>query len=105
MKATFTFLLALVSCIGSVAQQPAVYPPNWWAGMNHNTIQLMVYGKSIARDKPTVTLNYPGITVQKILFPENENYIFIDITIADETVPGKFPIQVNRRSQPHPSTL
>jgi neopullulanase len=76
------------------AQQATVYPPHWWPGMKHNTVQLMVYGKDIGREKPAVSVNYPGITVQRILFPENPNYIFIDIRIDDTAKTGSVPIQV-----------
>lgn len=90
------FWLLLLST-HSIAQQTSVYPPHWWTGMKHSSIQLMVYGKAIGKDKPEVTINYPGVTIQRLFFPENNNYIFLDITITKEANPGKFPIQVKSK--------
>lgn len=93
----FSILFLFLTSVPVAAQPAAIYPPHWWTGMKHSTIQLMVYGKGIAKEKPAVTLSYPGVRIDRILFPENENYIFIDISIAPHTAPGKFPIQVKSR--------
>jgi neopullulanase len=88
------FLWLLLAPFLINGQHVSVYPPHWWTGMKYSTIQLMVHGKAIAKEKPAVTISYPGVSIQKLLFPENENYIFIDIAISPDALPGKFNIQV-----------
>lgn len=56
-----------------------VEPPNWWIGMKHNKIQLLVYGKQIANLEPVI--NNKNITLKKVNTVENPNYLFLDIEI------------------------
>ena len=63
------------------------YPANWWAGMKLNKIQLMLHGDAIGNAEGYI-INYPGIKVEKVTKPENNNYAFVDITIAANTKPG-----------------
>ncbi|GHA05027.1 glycosyl hydrolase [Arenicella chitinivorans] len=55
-----------------------IEPPFWWTGMAEQTVQLMVYGKSIG--KATVTSSNPSIIVQNVHTTDNPNYIFVDLT-------------------------
>ena len=42
----FTFLNA--------QQIERVEPPNWWVGMQHNSVQVLVYGENISQWEPNV---------------------------------------------------
>ncbi len=64
---------------------------------NTNNLQLMVHGPGIGKDKPVVTISYAGIQVERILYPENSNYIFIDIRISDDAKPGNAPISIRTK--------
>jgi len=71
------------------AQTPGYtcYPGNWWPGMKWNKVQLMIYGDAIG-NAGNFTINYPGVTLNKVHRPENNNYVFLDITIAPTAKPG-----------------
>lgn len=74
------------------------YPGNWWPGMKWNKVQLMIYGDAIG-NADNFTINYPGIKLHKVHKPENNNYVFLDITIAPNTKPGMVRINtVNFRA-------
>lgn len=68
------------------AQVESIEPPNWWTGMKNQNLQLMVHGKNISGS--VLSIDYPGVVVKNITFPENQNYIFIDLEIASSTKPG-----------------
>ncbi|RJP68559.1 MAG: hypothetical protein C4539_08720 [Ignavibacteriales bacterium] len=58
-----------------------IEPPNWWAGMKTNKINLMVYGKNLTEVQ--AQFSSPGSKVVKINKAENTDYIFIDAEIGD----------------------
>jgi neopullulanase len=87
-------VLVIAPALTSFSQDLQVYPPHWWTGMKTNSIQLMVYGKAIGKNKPKVSLNYAGVTIAQVHYMENLNYLFIDITVSDHTKPGKFILSV-----------
>lgn len=83
-------LLAITHSI--VSAQIQVYPPHWWVGMKNPSLQLMIYGTDIGKGKPPVNIKYPGIQVTKVHYPENHNYLFVDLTVSPKTASGKFTI-------------
>lgn len=72
---------------GLFAQQiERVEPPFWWAGMQNQNLQLLVYGKDISNSR--VTVNYPGIELVETVLVENPNYLFLNLRIKSEAKPG-----------------
>lgn len=53
-----------------------IEPPFWYTGMHNPELQIMCYGKNIARYKVIISNTIPIIKVQRT---ENPNYIFITI--------------------------
>ncbi|MBC9798288.1 glycoside hydrolase family 13 protein [Sinomicrobium weinanense] len=84
------YILIFLSTTSSIAQQiEKVEPPFWWNGMHRNELQLMLYGKDIARYTPEME----GITINNIRKTENPNYLFV--TINTENVPaGKYTLKL-----------
>jgi glycosidase len=74
------------------AQILQVEPPNWWAGMKSNKLQLLIRGPEIQKYK--VDINYPGIEVKYVNFLSNKNYFAIDLELSEDVKPGKFDIQL-----------
>ena len=70
-----------------------VEPPNWWIGMENTALQLLVYGENISTTIPTI--QYEGITINSVTKLENDNYLFINITIDKNTKEGVFDIDFN----------
>jgi len=73
-------------------------PPFWWAGMADNKLQLMVHGKNISDLEPE--FSYPGIEINQVHRLSNPNYLFIDLFLSEEAIPGEFDIIFNKEGQP-----
>ncbi|TCO09686.1 glycoside hydrolase family 13 protein [Natronoflexus pectinivorans] len=66
-------------------------PASWWIGFQNPTVQLMAYGKDIALLRPEI--DYPGVSIERIIAVENPNYLFIDVNISKDANPGKLEIR------------
>jgi neopullulanase len=98
MKKGFIFFWAALAAVYSTAQTGvAVYPTHWWTGMKNPKLQLMVHGEDIAQAK-SIAVNYPGVKVEKITKAPNDNYIFIDLTVAPSAKPGTAKIRFVRNN-------
>ncbi|SMO67199.1 Glycosidase [Saccharicrinis carchari] len=67
-----------------------IEPGNWWIGMKSSALQLLVYGPQITHAR--VSIDYPGISLQKLTKVENPNYLFIDLLIDDAAQAGNVPL-------------
>lgn len=88
------FFLAVFSFVfitGATGQSIDCYPTHWWTGMQWHDVQVMVHGENIG-NATDISLNYPGVTLQKVHHPESKNYLFLDISIAPDTRPGTVKI-------------
>jgi len=72
-------------------------PPFWWAGMAENKLQLMVHGKNISDLEPEFF--HPGIEINQVHRLSNPNYLFIDLFLSEEAMPGEFEIIFNKEAQ------
>ena len=72
--------------------KPVAYPSNWWTGMKHNRLQILVYGKGIGTSQ-AVNINYQGVQLEKINRFSNNNYLALDLVIGSDATPGKMQIQ------------
>lgn len=90
MKKLYVFIICLILFNNSFSQSFSVEkiePPNWWTGMKHNKIQLMVYGKNISDVQIKSKSN--DIKIIKKHKVENPDYLFIDISINKKAKAGK----------------
>lgn len=71
-----------------------VEPDNWWTGFSEPDVQLLVHGENIQSAKPSV--DYPGVTIERVTWVENPNYQFITLRIHEEAQPGTVQIEFNR---------
>jgi glycosidase len=89
----FVFVLFVLFCFeGLQAQYATIYPTNWWVGMKHNKIQLLVKGNYTGFNRESVEINYPGIIVKEVHQLENGKYMAIDIVISELARPGNVSI-------------
>lgn len=72
------------------AQIKQVEPLNWWVGMKNENLQLMVHAPGIGEMVPSI--EYPGVSIQSVTKAESRNYLFIDLVISKNTLPGTFLI-------------
>jgi neopullulanase len=101
MKKLSIFLAFICFAIcQTIAQNPTitrVNPTNWYVGMKNPALQLLVYGTNIKGTK--LSIDYAGITVQKVHEVENPNYLFVDLLIAPTTKAGTFMIELTKTIQ------
>lgn len=85
------FILLLVTSPAIRAQQiTRIDPTFWWTGMKNPKLQLLVYGPGMAQAQ--VSLQYPGVKLDKVNKAENPNYLFLDLTVSPTAKPGKINI-------------
>ncbi len=97
-KISITIVLNIALVATSFAQ-PTIqcYPPNWWAGMQWNKVQLMLHvdsGFSFGNNSK-IAINYPGIKIEKINKVQNNRYLFVDVVIAANTKPGNATVAIS----------
>ncbi len=71
-----------------------IEPPNWWAGMKLNKVQLMVYGKNLK--DVSAKFSKAKIKVVKVNETENSNYAFINIEIPPNIKPDNYRLTLTR---------
>lgn len=89
------FLLLKSSIFSQTIER--IEPQNWWIGMKHNTITLLVHGNNIADLEPTVA--YEGVTLLKKETVENENYLFITLEINPLAKEGNVKINFSKNRE------
>ena len=94
MKNLFTTLFFLVLINNTNAQIDVIHPPNWWIGFETQNLQLLVKGNNIGEYE--VGIDYPGVDIKKIHKADSPNYLFIDLHISNNTLPGIFKIKFNK---------
>ncbi len=73
-----------------------IEPPNWWADMKLNSIQLMIYGNNLNGVEAKFTSNKISVVDQH--FVENNSYIFIDIELDESLQPGDYELVLKKGS-------
>lgn len=86
------FVSVLLTCWGLALQAANVQhlePAFWWTGMKNPELQIMVHGQNISASQ--VSIDYPGVTLKEVVRVENPNYLFLYLTLSDQTEPGIYP--------------
>ena len=68
-----------------------IEPANWWVGMQHNRVELLVHGKGIAASMPR--LSHAGVAIVDVQKTDNPNYLFVTVEIAADATPGSVAIE------------
>lgn len=91
------FLLLFILGSSLYAQKiERMEPPSWWVGMNHNQLELMIYGKDIAQFTPSV--DNSNIQILAVKKTENKNYLFLNLDLSKATS-GKFNIKFSKKGK------
>ena len=72
------------------AQIQKVEPAYWWKGMQNPELQILVYGKDIAKNQIELS---DGIQIKDIKKVENPNYVFVTVNTNEINV-SKFKINI-----------
>lgn len=85
------FLIFLITTGNLQAQELRVEPPNWWVGFENQELQLLVFYPNISKAK--VEIDYPNLSIDQIHKADSENYLFIDLSLNENTPPGEFDLK------------
>ena len=93
LRAVILFIGGLLMGFTSQSQNvDRIAPLNWWVGMKDPRLQLIIHGKNIAGS--SVSINYPGMKVERVSKTENPNYLFVDLTISPDCRAGTLSLQL-----------
>ncbi|MEN8224041.1 MAG: glycoside hydrolase family 13 protein [Bacteroidota bacterium] len=87
-------LLLLISSYAVAQKTPLIEPPFWWTGMKATELHLLVHAEGIAYTAPR--LIYPGVQLINVEKTENPDYLFLELSISEKTMPGTFSIEFDR---------
>lgn len=68
-----------------------IEPANWWVGMRHNRVELLVHGTGIATSTPR--LSHAGVAIVDVQKTDNPNYLFVTVEIAADAKPETVDIE------------
>ncbi|TKD62505.1 glycoside hydrolase family 13 protein [Flavobacterium sp. ASW18X] len=100
MRITSFFTWILVLVLTQVTAQNSISrlePPNWWVGMEYNTIELLVYGKDIATFDVALK-PYDKVQLQSAKKVTNPNYLFINLQIDDTAQSGHLALEFKKNN-------
>lgn len=100
MRIATILLWVMVLSITHVTAQNSisrVEPPNWWVGMEYNTLELLVYGQDIATFDVTLK-PYSNVQLQSIKKVTNPNYLFIILQIDDAAKAGNLALTFSKNN-------
>ena len=87
--------LALASTVSIAADRiERIEPASWWVGMKDDRLQLMVHGKRVGELTPEIA--HEGVTITGVERVENPNYLFVNLRISPQTVPGTMRIDFRK---------
>ena len=87
MKKLLTCLLIL-GAMKVEAQFVKLYPTNWWVGMKLNKVQILVRADDRSIQNFNVSIDYPGVILEKVHKFENPHYLALDVFISPTAKPG-----------------
>jgi glycosidase len=67
-----------------------VEPMFWWVDMQNPHLQILIHGNHIS--EYDVSLNYPGVKIERTIKTDNANYLFVNLLIEKGTQAGKFDL-------------
>ena len=89
MKWSSLFFVCMLVLQASAQTLQHVEPANWWVGMEHHQVQVLLHGPQIAKYKVEVG----GLPVLEEVRTENPNYIFITLETQGK-VAGDYQIRL-----------
>lgn len=94
------FLLLIAFVIGNaVFANHKVYPTHWYVGMKNPSVQLLIRGENIAEGVSGITTKYPGVSIEKVHYFSNKNYIAVDLIIASTAKAGRIEFKVQNSNK------
>ena len=83
------FGLNVTSVLAQKVKLTHVEPMNWWVGMKHHQVEILLHGDAISKYQVEVQ----GLPILGIVKTENPNYIFVTVETEGRNS-GKYPIRL-----------
>jgi glycosidase len=96
LKLIFIFLFNLSALFGQTFEIIRIEPPNWWEGMNNDTLQLMIHGKDLSGVR--ISSEHEAIKILNVHSAESPNYLFVDIDLSSAEA-GNFDLIFSREDK------
>ncbi|MCF7561462.1 glycoside hydrolase family 13 protein [Sabulilitoribacter multivorans] len=74
-----------------------IEPKNWWIGFKNSHLQLLVKHPNISEATPSIS--YKGVSIEKVHKADSPNYLFLDLNIDKNVLPGKFNITFKQENK------
>ena len=103
-KLSLSFFLAMLIAGASFGKKPSVErvdPPNWWVGMQHSQVELLIKGEELA-DVEKVSTDQAGIVISKLHRFPNSHYLGLTLNIDATAKPGTFEIFLEKEGKKYP---
>ena len=94
MRKVLVLVSVLCFCTAVMAKKDLVMrvePAEWWAGMAHEELQLMLYGEDIAEAE--VRFEDDALRIDRIEKTDNPNYMFLYVDVKDAAA-GDYKLMV-----------
>ncbi|WP_289053677.1 glycoside hydrolase family 13 protein [Carboxylicivirga marina] len=99
---TFKLFLAIAMLVSSVSTMAAykidrLEPAFWWAGMENENLQILVYGEGVSELRPSI--DYPGVSLEQTVQVKSPNYLFLYLKVDKSAKAGSFDILFKRNNK------
>ncbi len=93
------FVTCLLLCVMMITAAKVkidrIEPTDWYVGMKNPSLQLMVYGKDIAKVE-NVTTDYAGVRIDSIVRLDSPNYLLVYLNLKDAQ-PGTMTLRFDKQ--------
>ena len=74
-------------------------PSNWWVGMRHHDIEVIVHERGIASAQANIVGHWRGVRIDSVAHDASPNYLYLYLHIADNAAVGDVPIGITIGNQ------
>ena len=72
-----------------------IEPPFWWANHSINPVRMLLSGKNLSG--ASVLSSYPEIKISDVVINPAGTYLFVDVHVSAQAVPGSYPLLVETK--------
>ncbi len=94
---SFSILASLFLTIQTFALD--AYPSNWFVQMKWNKVQVLLRATDADFSESTISIQYPGVQLQKVHHFENGHYVALDLLIQPSAKPGEVKMNIKAGSR------
>jgi glycosidase len=74
-----------------------IEPPNWWSGMQNDTLELMIYGKNL--NGVEAGCKNAQLKLERVVWAESHQYLFLRFILDKQIKPGQYPLTIHKEKE------